>query len=719
MAKQGNDDDHDDDDDLQQRGTEIEIEKKKKNKKKKKLKKHKKSKKNNDDEIDVDVDDTVDAAAETPTASQLQQVVKKGLFTISTANIASSAIEFYDPVVKKLSSLEEELESQRQSQRKKNKKMSKKSKSTISSSSNCHEEDEQQQKDDDNNKNQQKHDEDDNNHNLTLLLFYQYIEPEWDETTYEQILYSLEKIGKSLQLTGRMRCAKEGLNCTLTGPHSSIIEYCNSLQQLRPNDFIHTEFKLTTNLPIGQKFKELKVLKVVEIVKYGLEKSKMPSLTNPKYAGVHLEPKQYHEKITENNTVIIDVRNHYEASIGRFVIPENENTTDLTNNGPKWIDPKMRKSTEFPAWLDKESTQRQLKGKQVLMYCTGGIRCERASALLKYKMDTDATTKNLDIKGVFQLQGGIDKYFKEYPNGGYWKGKNYVFDKRFSHAPPKLDAMERNNNQNNTNMDNDNDDDDNDEKKPSATTETTTQVQVAQEAMGKCESCSKSWDMYRGKRRCPTCGVPSLICRDCFLLVKEKKITKFDLSSIRCDLCVEQNIHSKRDYKEIDNKLIQNYEQKMISKGLLVVEEEIGSGSGSGEAKATTETNGYDDDDANDDDNDTSIRAIVGVSNPDNVTRLVIKSLDKEKTTIESIQELFEQKLGDSGGIITHVVWKIDRKTQDFMGMGWIEMLDAKDASKIVALSNQSKLKLFGRQIKITFSPANSKDIWPPSNSKV
>merc|ERR1712166_1330195 len=151
----------------------------------------------------------------------------------------------------------------------------------------------------------------------------------------------------------------------------------------------------------------------------------------------------------------------------------------------------------------------------------------------------------------------------------------------------------------------------------------------AQEAMGKCESCSKPWDMYRGKRRCPTCGVPSLICRDCFLLVKEKKITKFDLSSIRCDLCVEQNIHSKRDYKEIDNKLIENYEQKMISKGLLVVEEAGESGSGGGgEAKATNKTNGYDDDDANDNDNDndndTSIRAVVGVSNPDNITRLVI-----------------------------------------------------------------------------------------------
>ena len=56
-------------------------------------------------------------------------------------------------------------------------------------------------------------------------------------------------------------------------------------------------------------------------------------------------------------------------------------------------------------------------------------------------METDPEIKALGIKGVYQLQGGIDKYFKEFPDGGYWKGKNYVFDKRFSHAPPKVDAM--------------------------------------------------------------------------------------------------------------------------------------------------------------------------------------------------------------------------------------------------------------------------------------
>lgn len=62
-------------------------------------------------------------------------------------------------------------------------------------------------------------------------------------------------------------------------------------------------------------------------------------------------------------------------------------------------------------------------------FSTGGVRCERASALLKYKMETEPDTKDLGIKGVYQLQGGIDKYFKDIPDGGFWKGKVRVSER--------------------------------------------------------------------------------------------------------------------------------------------------------------------------------------------------------------------------------------------------------------------------------------------------
>lgn len=246
------------------------------------------------------------------------------------------------------------------------------------------------------------------NHSLTLLLFYQYVEPKWDQSTYDYMLSTLQNIGTDLKLTGRMRVAQEGLNCTLTGSHESIVEYCNTLRRLKPPTsktapasipktasssdetqqppefpFENTEFKLTTDLPEAQRFPNLKVLKVVELVHYGLEGKKAPPIQ--KYHGTHLEPIDYHKKIAEPNTVIIDVRNHYEAAIGRFVPPQEEQqqeegasqkksyTNTDSNNGsndlspPKWLDPKMRKSTEFPQWLDRPETKEEMKGKQVLM----------------------------------------------------------------------------------------------------------------------------------------------------------------------------------------------------------------------------------------------------------------------------------------------------------------------------------------------------------------
>ena len=81
----------------------------------------------------------------------------------------------------------------------------------------------------------------------------------------------------------------------------------------------------------------------------------------------------------------------------------------------------MRISTEFPAWA-KENFNK-IKDKQVLMYCTGGIRCERASALIR----------SLGHEQVYQLKGGIHNYLEEYADkgGGCWIGDNYTFDKRY------------------------------------------------------------------------------------------------------------------------------------------------------------------------------------------------------------------------------------------------------------------------------------------------
>ena len=108
---------------------------------------------------------------------------------------------------------------------------------------------------------------------------------------------------------------------------------------------------------------------------------------------------------------MVDVRNRYGVDIGRFDGQEKG-----AGEGATYIDPKMRKSTDFVPWLAKEETKAALEGKNVLMYCTGGVRCERASVLLKQQVGDS-------VAGVFQLQGGIEKYLKEFPDGGFWQGK--------------------------------------------------------------------------------------------------------------------------------------------------------------------------------------------------------------------------------------------------------------------------------------------------------
>jgi len=374
----------------------------------------------------------------------------------------------------------------------------------------------------------------------------------------------------------------------------------------------------------------------------------------------------------------------------------------------------MRKSTEFPAWLDHPDTKKQLQGKQVLMYCTGGIRCERASSLLKYKMDNDPTTKELGIQGVYQLQGGIDKYFKEFPQGGYWQGKNYVFDKRFAHAPPQIqmaagngDDDERKQSQPQQGMMN-NPDKESNKSSSSSTSRSSVPVPVPI-AMGKCESCFKPWDMYRGKRRCPTCGVPSLICKDCFANDKEAgkggKKSKLKGRDVRCELCVEQNIRSKKEYKLKDQQVIHDYETKMISQGLF---EPAAAATNANTNKK--KKNGHTTATA------TTTTATALVSNPQHITRLVVKGMcRKHRPTVEAFKEAIQHPTNR----VTHLVWRMDHQSGDFSGMGWMEMETAAAATRVVSLAHAKKIQLAGRTITIAFQPPNGKDVWPHPNNKV
>lgn len=195
--------------------------------------------------------------------------------------------------------------------------------------------------------------------------------------------------------------------------------------------------------------------------------------------------------------------------------------------------------------------------------------------------------------------------------------------------------------------------------------------------MGKCEACGKPWDMYRGKRRCPTCGVPSLICRDCFQADKDglRKIAR----NVRCDLCVEEKITHKAQIRARDEKELQEYSATRMDNAA--------------STPSTTEIK-------------TQTQALP--ENPNGVTRLFLRNMCRkhmdEATLIETLPG------------VTHIVWRVDRQTGQFLGSGWVEMATADDATRAVSLNGK---RVLGRPLYIDFQPPDGKDAWPPPNSSV
>lgn len=228
-----------------------------------------------------------------------------------------------------------------------------------------------------------------------IILFYKYV----DIAYPKQVMKWQQQICKELELKGRVLISHEGINGTLGGSSSNLDIYKDlmSTHEL----FGDIDFKESAGGP--ECFPRLAVKVRNEAVALGIP---YDTLT-PRSGGQHLSPQETHELIQSNpeDLIILDTRNDYEWAIGRFenaILPPIENFRDL------------------PKYLDENADQ--FKDKQVLMYCTGGIRCERATAYLNEKKIA---------KKVYQIKGGIHRYVEQYPNG-FFRGKNYVFDGRIS-----------------------------------------------------------------------------------------------------------------------------------------------------------------------------------------------------------------------------------------------------------------------------------------------
>lgn len=214
---------------------------------------------------------------------------------------------------------------------------------------------------------------------------------------YEALKAPLAEFCCARGIRGTLILAREGINGTVAGTPEAIDElltYLNSWPE-----FVGAEVKFShaEKMP----FYRMKVRLKREIVTMGVN-----DIDPLKSVGAYVDPKDWNALISDKDTILIDTRNDYEVKIGTFQAA---------------VDPDTKTFAEFPAWV--ANNRKMLEGKKVAMFCTGGIRCEKATAFVK----------GLGIEDVFHLKGGILKYLEDVPaENSLWEGECFVFDERVS-----------------------------------------------------------------------------------------------------------------------------------------------------------------------------------------------------------------------------------------------------------------------------------------------
>eukprot|EP00607_Mallomonas_marina_P010399 CAMPEP_0182422016 /NCGR_PEP_ID=MMETSP1167-20130531/7605_1 /TAXON_ID=2988 /ORGANISM="Mallomonas Sp, Strain CCMP3275" /LENGTH=443 /DNA_ID=CAMNT_0024599717 /DNA_START=180 /DNA_END=1512 /DNA_ORIENTATION=- len=346
-----------------------------------------------------------------------------------------------------------------------------------------------------------------------IVLFYTY-----------SVIDDVDKVIKGFRgkceangLLGRILVAEEGLNGSLGGSSQGIEDFILYAEKI--HNIVNVDWKFSSGIGERLPFVDLFIKRTKELISTGLARDVIENqIQFDKHTfggllgtGVHLSPKQFHDAIESNEKsdyVLIDVRNEFEYAIGRFdgaiglgtdtyaeswtrldnLIEEHQLVLASKEKGCDMYDCSEDKKCGVVDSVSEregeggggssgennieEKEKETEKEKKVFMYCTGGIRCEKASAYMKAK----------GVKSVFQLQGGIHRYLETYVDGGLFKGKNFVFDGRVAVPPPHVAA--------------------------------------ADSILGKCGECTDPYDVYSGARVCTVCRVPVLICESCVAKAK-------------------------------------------------------------------------------------------------------------------------------------------------------------------------------------------------------
>ncbi|CAL4898649.1 unnamed protein product [Urochloa decumbens] len=298
-----------------------------------------------------------------------------------------------------------------------------------------------------------------------VLLYYKYA----DVPDACALAAFYEEHCRGLSLVGRVRVGPDGVNATLGGRMAALEKH---IAEISSNAlFDGTDFKLAScEDPVDEKvarecgFTSLSVRVVKELVTLCSNPTSAPPEISS--AGRHLSAAEFHSVLQnvagtssvavapakKKEVVVVDARNVYETRIGKFNAPNVET-----------LDPEIRQYSDLPSWIDEHTEK--LRGKSILMYCTGGIRCEMASAYIR--------SKGEGFENVFQLYGGIQRYLEQFPDGGYFEGKNFVFDHRISVGSLKENIL------------------------------------------GTCLICGSSYDDYSSRCRCNHCRMLVLVCPTC------------------------------------------------------------------------------------------------------------------------------------------------------------------------------------------------------------
>ena len=214
---------------------------------------------------------------------------------------------------------------------------------------------------------------------------------------FESLREPLFELCQKNGVKGTLLLAAEGINGTIAGPDAGIHAVLSFLRAQPEFAALEHKESRASHMPIVR----LKVKLKKEIVTMGV-----PDIDPNRIVGTYVEPRDWNELISDPDTIVIDTRNDYETAIGVF-------------KGA--VDPKTKTFREFPDWV-KNNPGLHNKPK-IAMYCTGGIRCEKATAFMKEQ----------GFDEVYHLKGGILKYLEEVPEEeSLWEGACFVFDERVS-----------------------------------------------------------------------------------------------------------------------------------------------------------------------------------------------------------------------------------------------------------------------------------------------